>query len=273
MMSLLMHQPSNTLIKRGQKCQEVLSQSDAKWCSTSNLASHKNNDLFMNRIRGRSENSFAHGKEHEIGASGYPKPLTGKEHLPSSCDSVTTQPLLTRKEDLKPFSVIVNGVTNSGGMGAEPSKFTRTLKGKENKGHNVSMDRSRSKLLMGMRKLYPNYALNNLRKVALKECQYSVIFNMLTCDSVIFNMLTCAVCFTASWHGILKVQFYSRSNMGGDLRFAIAGKQARWIPRSELGTVFLNTDNVRAKAIVAKGLPLLRKLGVLELRRGQRLAQ
>ncbi|XP_057490544.1 sister chromatid cohesion protein PDS5 homolog B-like isoform X5 [Actinidia eriantha] len=156
-------QSSSTLVKPGRKCQEVFSQSDVKRFSTSNLASHKNNDLFSYRIRERSESSFGHGKEihgaldeeintrkkqkrahspsppgsvklhnefsiddeHEMGAFGNPEPLIGIEHLPSSCDSITTQPSLTQKGDLQRSSVIVNGVTNSDSIGAEPSKFTR----------------------------------------------------------------------------------------------------------------------------------------------------
>ncbi|GFY85386.1 hypothetical protein Acr_04g0001240 [Actinidia rufa] len=133
---------------------------DVKSCSTSNLASHKNNDLFSNGIRERSESSFGHGKEihgaldeeintrkrahspsppgsvklhnefssddeHEMGAFGNPEPLIGIEHLPSSCDSMTTQPSLTQKGDLQRSSVIVNGVANSDSISAEPSKFTR----------------------------------------------------------------------------------------------------------------------------------------------------
>ena len=158
-----MYQSSSSLIKPGRKRQEVFSQSDVKRCSTSNLTSHKNNDLFSNGIRERSESSFGHGKEihgaldeeintrkkqkrahspsppgsvklhnefsiddeHEMGAFGNPEPLIGIEHLPSSCDSMTTQPTLTQKGDLQRSSVIVNGVTNSDSIGAEPSKFTR----------------------------------------------------------------------------------------------------------------------------------------------------
>ena len=50
-----------------------------------------------------------------MGASENSELLTGREYLPLSCDSVTGQPSLTRKEDLKCSSLMVSGVvTNSG---------------------------------------------------------------------------------------------------------------------------------------------------------------
>ncbi|GFZ18266.1 hypothetical protein Acr_27g0000050 [Actinidia rufa] len=55
----------------------------------------------------------------------------------------------------------------------------------------------------------------------------------------------------------------------GGLRLAVAGKQARRTPGPELGAVFLNIDFVRAKAIVAKGLPLLIELGSSNCARAQ----
>ncbi|THG17239.1 hypothetical protein TEA_014995 [Camellia sinensis var. sinensis] len=155
--------PASTLVKRGRKSQEDVSQSDFMKCSTANLVLCKNNDLLVNGTRERSESSFACEKkthetlnqeinprgrhkralspsppgsvelhnefsiydEHEKGASGNSEPLIGRGHLPSSCDSVTTKPSLTEKEALK-SSLIVNGVvTKSDSVGAETSKIKR----------------------------------------------------------------------------------------------------------------------------------------------------
>ncbi|CAL5333273.1 unnamed protein product [Camellia sinensis] len=156
-------EPASTLVKRGRKSQEDVSQSDFMKCSTANLVLCKNNDLLVNGTRERSESSFACEKkthetlnqeinprgrhkralspsppgsvelhnefsiydEHEKGASGNSEPLIGRGHLPSSCDSVTTKPSLTEKEALK-SSLIVNGVvTKSDSVGAETSKIKR----------------------------------------------------------------------------------------------------------------------------------------------------
>ncbi|KAI8550996.1 hypothetical protein RHMOL_Rhmol06G0150300 [Rhododendron molle] len=154
--------PSSARNKRGRKCQEDFSKLEIIKCSTLNLPLHKTNDLFMYRTGQLSDASFSHGKEmhetlnQELNIRGRQKralsptplrsvelhnefaiydeneksesensePLIRREHLPSSCDSVTTEPSLTHMEDLK-SSVMVNGVVGlCDRTGAELSKCT-----------------------------------------------------------------------------------------------------------------------------------------------------
>lgn len=158
---LLMYQPSSARNKRGRKCQEDFLELET--CSTLNLPLHKNNDLFMYGTGQLSDTSFPRGKEvhetlnqelnircrqkralsptpprpvelhnefaiydeNEKSESGNSEPLIRREHLPSSCDSVTTEPSLTHMEDLKSSSVMLNGVIElCDGAGAELSKCT-----------------------------------------------------------------------------------------------------------------------------------------------------
>ncbi|KAG5544487.1 hypothetical protein RHGRI_017042 [Rhododendron griersonianum] len=155
--------PSSARNKRGRKCQEDFSMLEIIKCSTLNLPLHKTNDLFTYRTGQLSDASFSHGKEihetlnqelnirgrqkralsptplrsvelhnefaiydeNEKSESGNSEPLIRREHLPSSCDSVTTEPSLTHMEDLKSSSVIVNGVVGlCDRTGAELSKCT-----------------------------------------------------------------------------------------------------------------------------------------------------
>ncbi|XP_058218154.1 sister chromatid cohesion protein PDS5 homolog B isoform X2 [Rhododendron vialii] len=155
--------PSSARNKRGRKCQEDFSKLEIIKCSTLNLPLHKTNDLFTYRTGQLSDASFSHGKEmhetlnqelnirgrqkralsptprrsvelhnefaiydeNEKSESGNSEPLIRREHLPSSCDSVTTEPSLTHMEDLKSSSVIVNGVVGlCDRTGAELSKCT-----------------------------------------------------------------------------------------------------------------------------------------------------
>lgn len=158
---LLLYQPFSARNKRGRKCQEDFSKLEIIKCSTLNLPLHKTNDLFTYRTGQLSDASFSHGKEihetsnqelnirgrqkralsptplrsvelhnefaiydeNEKSKSGNSEPLIRREHLPSSCDSVTTEPSLTHIEDLKSSSVIVNGVVGlCDRTGAELSK-------------------------------------------------------------------------------------------------------------------------------------------------------
>lgn len=158
---LLLYQPSSARNKRGRKCQEDFSKLESIKCSTLNLPLHKTNDLFTYRTGQLSDASFSQGKEthetsnqelnirgrqkralsptplrsvelhnefaiydeNEKSKYGNSEPLIRREHLPSSCDSVTTEPSLTHMEDLKSSSVIVNGVVGlCDRTGAELSK-------------------------------------------------------------------------------------------------------------------------------------------------------
>ncbi|XP_059630755.1 sister chromatid cohesion protein PDS5 homolog B isoform X2 [Cornus florida] len=153
-------QHASTQSKCGQKSQDDCSQPDVIKCDSLNLALCSDSDVLKSRISEQSESPNAHGREthetlkqeinprgrkkralfpcpprsvglhndfsiddeDEMGVFGNSEPIVGKE-LPSSCDSVTTDPSLTLKEDLiNSASLKENDRLTKRNNTAEPSK-------------------------------------------------------------------------------------------------------------------------------------------------------